>query len=181
MFSGVRSLRNCCCNWSMRDTWSPDWLRFCGYNERSGDVLLNLVPPKSIQGVLVEDNQATIRILENGRSPTFRHADKTQRVNLSWLEEQFKRKWYRLVHGPSVLQAADILTKPFTNSEKWKFAVELLGHSHGKGSEKSAKSAVSSLPQVSQALPATPHKSTGGARSQSSHCGSLLLTRLEVE
>ena len=46
-------------------------------NERSGDTLLNLLPRKSIQGVFVEDNQATIiRILENGKSPTFRHRDK---------------------------------------------------------------------------------------------------------
>ena len=27
-----------------------------------------------------------------------------------------------------MMQAADILTKPFTSSEKWKFAVSLLGH-----------------------------------------------------
>ena len=70
------------------------------------------------------------------KSPTFRHTDKTQRVNLSWLEEQFRRKWYRLVHGPSMMQAADILTKPFTSAEKWKFAVHLLGHSDGKNGGK---------------------------------------------
>ena len=64
--------------------------------------------PRSIKGVFVEDNQATIRILENGKSPTFTQT-KTQRVNLSWLEEQLERRWYKLVHGPSMLQAADIL------------------------------------------------------------------------
>ena len=86
---------------------------------------LNVFPTVD-KGVFVEDNQATIRILENGKSPNFRHTDKTQRVNLSWLEEQFKRRWYKLVHGPSMLQAADILTKPFVNAEKWKLAVKLL-------------------------------------------------------
>lgn len=55
----------------------------------------------------------------------FRHTDKNQRVNLSRLEEQFKRKWYKLVQGPSMMQAADIVTKPFTNAEKWKFATYL--------------------------------------------------------
>ena len=130
-------------------------------NERSGDTLLNLIPPKSIQGVFVEDNQATIRILENGKSPTFRHTDKTQRVNLSWLEEQFRRKWYKLVHGPSMMQAADILTKPFTNAEKWKFAVHLLGHSDGKNNGKTNKSNPHSKSQVSHALPAASDESSG--------------------
>ena len=30
------------------------------------------------------------------------------------------------MHGPTVLQAADILTKPFTNADKWKRAVRLM-------------------------------------------------------
>ena len=94
--------------------------------EEEGECMISMFSPRSIKGVFVEDNQATIRILENGKSPTFRHTDKTQRVNLSWLEEQFKRRWYKLVHGPSMLQAADILTKPFVNAEKWKLAVKLL-------------------------------------------------------
>ena len=94
--------------------------------EKEGECMISMFSPRSINGVFVEDNQATIRILENGKSPTFRHTDKTQRVNLSWLEEQFKRRWYKLVHGPSMLQAADILTKPFVNAEKWKLAVKLL-------------------------------------------------------
>ena len=94
--------------------------------EKEGESMITLYAPHSIKGVFIEDNQATIRILENGKSPTFRHTDKTQRVNLSWLEEQFKRRWYKLVHGPTQLQAADIFTKPFANSEKWKNAIKLL-------------------------------------------------------
>ena len=94
--------------------------------EKEGESMISLYAPHSIKGVFIEDNQATIRILENGKSPTFRHTDKTQRVNLSWLEEQFKRRWYKLVHGPTQLQAADIFTKPFANSEKWKNAIKLL-------------------------------------------------------
>ena len=94
--------------------------------EKEGEGMISMFSPQSIKGVFVEDNQATIRILENGKSPTFRHTDKTQGINLSWLEEQFKRRWYKLLHGSSILQAADILTKPFVNAEKWKFAVHLL-------------------------------------------------------
>ena len=103
-----------------------DW-EFIGM-ERMGDNMVSLFPPERLEGVFVEDNQATIKILENCKLPTFCHTDKTQRVNLSWLSEQSKRKWYRLIHGPSMMQAADILTKPFTNSEKWKFALVLLSH-----------------------------------------------------
>ena len=60
--------------------------------EKEGECMIPMFSPRSIKGEFVEDNQATIRILENGKSPTFRHTDKTQRVNLSWLEEQFKKK-----------------------------------------------------------------------------------------
>ena len=103
-----------------------DW-EFLGL-EREGERAIELICPDCMMGVFVEDNQATIKILEKGKSPKFRHADKTQRTNLSWLSEQFRRKWYSLVHGPTLMQAADILTKPFINTEKWRHAVRLLGH-----------------------------------------------------
>ena len=116
-----------------------DW-DFIG-KEREGEEMVNLIAPNSIQGVFIEDNQATIRILENGKSPTFRHSDKTQRVNLSWLSEQFQRKWYRIVHGPTMLQAADIFTKPFVNAEKWNFAMKLLSIRLAKTTPPDAKAA----------------------------------------
>ena len=40
------------------------------------DYGLIVAAPHSIQPVVLEDNQATIRILESGKSPAFRHADK---------------------------------------------------------------------------------------------------------
>ena len=92
-----------------------------------GDSSLILSAPHSIQPVL-EDNQASVRIMESGKSPAFRHADKTQRINLGWLSEQFRRKHYVLAYISTSLQAADILTKPFTNADKWRCAVRLLGH-----------------------------------------------------
>ena len=58
---------------------------------------MSMFSPRSI----VEDNQATIRILENGKSPTFRHTDETQRVNLAWLAGTVLRgDGTQLVHGP---------------------------------------------------------------------------------
>lgn len=123
--------------------------------EREGSQDITLFAPKSVEGVFVEDNQATIRIFESGKSPAFRQIDKTQRVNLSWLEEQFGRKWYRLVHGPTVLQAADIFTKPFTNSEKWGSALKLL-------------SIWDKMPNATDSMqvPSTPAKPSGGGSSR---------------
>ena len=132
--------------------------------EKEGECMISMFSPRSIKGVFVEDNQATIRILENGKSPTFRHTDKTQRVNLSWLEEQFKRRWYKLVHGPSMLQAADILTKPFVNAEKWKLAVKLLALTPTKKITP-PKALASASEAITPPIIATP--STGGPAAKS--------------
>ena len=94
---------------------------------REGSMDIYLIGKGTFEMVFLEDNQATIRILESGRSPAFRHADKTQRLNLAWLAEQFQRKHFTLVYVPSMLQAADIFTKPFTSTEKWNQLLKLLG------------------------------------------------------
>ena len=44
------------------------------------DYGLLVAAPRSIQPVILEDNQATIRSLESGKSPAFRYADKTQSI-----------------------------------------------------------------------------------------------------
>ena len=92
----------------------------------SKDIGLIAHVPHAIEPVVLEDNQATIRILESGKSPAFRHADKTQRINLGWIAEQFRRRHYKMAYINTNLQAADILTKPFTNSDKWSKALELM-------------------------------------------------------
>ena len=93
---------------------------------RSKDIGLIACMPHAIEPILLEDNQATIRILESGKSPAFRHADKTQRINLGWIAEQFRRRHYKMAYINTMLQAADILTKPFTNLDKWHKALELM-------------------------------------------------------
>ena len=93
---------------------------------RSKDIGLIACMPHAIEPIILEDNQATIRILESGKSPAFRHADKTQRINLGWIAEQFRRRHYKMAYINTMLQAADILTKPFTNLDKWSKALELM-------------------------------------------------------
>ena len=39
--------------------------------EKEGECMISMFSPRSIKSVFVEDNQATIRILESGKSPTF--------------------------------------------------------------------------------------------------------------
>ena len=110
------------------------------------DSSLIMSAPHSIQPVVLEDNQATIRIMESGKSPAFRHADKTQRINLGWLSEQFRRKHYVLAYISTTLKAADILTKPFTNADKWRHAVRLLGHGVVKPDSRSSASPSTAAP-----------------------------------
>ena len=111
-----------------------------------GNSSLILSAPHSIQPVVLEDNQATIRIMESGKLPAFRHADKSQRINLGWLFEQFRRKHYVLAYISISLQAADILTKPFTNADKWRHAVRLLGHGIIKPDSRSAAAPSTTAP-----------------------------------
>ena len=76
--------------------------------------------------------------MKSGKSPAFRHADKTQSINLGWLSEQVRRKHYVLAYIGTSLQAADILTEPLTNADKWRHAVRLLGHGIIKPDSRSA-------------------------------------------
>ena len=39
--------------------------------EKEGECMISMFSPRSIKGVFVEDNQATIRILENGKITHF--------------------------------------------------------------------------------------------------------------
>ena len=93
-------------------------------------------------------------IMESGKSPAFRHAGKTQRINLGWLSEQFRRKHYVLAYISTSLQAADILAKPFTNADKWRHAVRLVGHGVIKPDSSSA-AAPSTTASTSDARPRT--------------------------
>ena len=75
-----------------------------------------------------EDNQATIQILKTAKNPTLRHLNRTHRVNISWLCEVFRDlDEVELVYCKTDDQAADILTKAFTNPIKWKAALDLIG------------------------------------------------------
>ena len=49
-------------------------------SEKRGDESVYMAGPGSLEVICLEGHQATIRILESGRSPSFRHTDKTRRL-----------------------------------------------------------------------------------------------------
>ena len=98
----------------------------------------------------------SIRILESGKSPAFRHADKTQRINLGWLSEQFRRKHYQLAYISTSLQAADILTKPFTSVEKWGKALKLISIGDIKSNARSYSTGTAAPPAIPSAAASRP-------------------------
>jgi hypothetical protein len=83
--------------------------------------------------VLVEeDNAPAIIILEKVKLNTIRHKNRTHRVNARGLHDIFKREPTMLLRKiGSNDQAADMLTKPFTNEEKWKTATDMISQYGG--------------------------------------------------
>ena len=76
---------------------------------------------------LMEDNQATITILQQGHPQKLRRTDRTQRISFRWLQEQFVNRQFELINVDTTLQAADILTKAFDSTPVWHHALELTG------------------------------------------------------
>jgi RNA:NAD 2'-phosphotransferase (TPT1/KptA family) len=80
------------------------------------------VPPLTGRGILVilEDNEAVIKMTVKGRSPNMRHVARTHRVDLDFLFDLFKKD-----HGITIRyvgtksQIADILTKGQFTTVQW--------------------------------------------------------------
>ena len=57
-----------------------------------------------------------------------KHVNRTQNVSFKWLKQQFEREPFDLINVGTLYQAADILTKAFTNAAKWEHhAFRLIG------------------------------------------------------
>ena len=77
--------------------------------------------------VMVEDNDAVIKMLKKGRAPSMVHVSRTHRCNLDWLLE-------RSINDPCIFtryietkqQIADLLTKPNFSVKDWCNLCELL-------------------------------------------------------
>ena len=75
---------------------------------------------------IMEDNQATIKIVKKGYSQKLRHISRTHKVDLSSIKEVLDRDTVSVEYVDTNLQAADIFTKGLA-PHKWDNALDLLG------------------------------------------------------
>ena len=84
---------------------------------------------RSVKLRILEDNQATIKVLEKGFSPKLRHTTRTHRVDVGSVHEVLQEDNIGLEYVDTHSQAADIFTKTLP-PHKWESAIELLGITH---------------------------------------------------
>ena len=81
---------------------------------------------RPIDLIVLEDNQATIKIIRNGYSSKLRHVNRVHKINLSSVYERFEGDNVDIVYCNTDFQAADIFTKALAPN-KWDHALKLLG------------------------------------------------------
>ena len=78
-----------------------------------------------------EDNEAVIKKIMKGRSPTLRHVSRTHRVALDWLFDRIKLDpKIQIKYIDTKNQLADILTKGNFTRDEWNHLLTLLNISH---------------------------------------------------
>ena len=78
-----------------------------------------------------DDNEAVIKMIIEGRSPTKRHVSRTHRVSLDWLFDRIN--WDAKIKIKSIdtkNQVADILTKGNFTRDEWNHLLCLFKISH---------------------------------------------------
>ena len=78
-----------------------------------------------------EDNEAVIKMIIKGRSPTMRHVSRTHRVALDWLFDRINLdSQIQIKYIDTKNQLADILTKGNSTREEWNHLLNLFNISH---------------------------------------------------
>ena len=78
-----------------------------------------------------EDNEAVIKMIMKGRSPTMRHVSRTHRVALDWLFDRINLDpKIQIKYIDTKNQLADILTKGNFTRDEWKHLLTLFNISH---------------------------------------------------
>ena len=77
-----------------------------------------------------EDNEAVIKMIKNGRSPTMRHVSRTHRVALDWFERTNLDPKIQIMYIDTKNQHADILTKGNFTRDEWNHLLCLFNISH---------------------------------------------------
>ena len=74
----------------------------------------------SAQLLILEDNDAVIKMILKGRSPTMKHVSRTHRVDLDWLFERIREDpGINIKYINTKDQIADILTKASFTAQQW--------------------------------------------------------------
>ena len=78
-----------------------------------------------------EDNEAVIKMIMKGRSPTMRHVSRTHRVALDWLFDRINLDpKIQIKYIDTKNQLADILTKENFTRDEWNHLLTLFNMSH---------------------------------------------------
>ena len=78
-----------------------------------------------------EDNEAVIKMIIEGRSPTMRHVSRTHRVALDWLFDRINLdSKIQIKYIDTKNQLADILTKGSFTRDEWNHLLNLFNISH---------------------------------------------------
>ena len=91
------------------------------------------VPSASQEALLYvfEDNEAVIKMIMKGRSPTMRHVSRTHRVALDWLFDRINLDpKIQIKFFDTKNQLADILTKGNFTRDEWNHLLTLFDISH---------------------------------------------------
>ena len=84
---------------------------------------------KESQLYIFEDNEAVIKMIIKGRSPTMRHVSRTHRVALDWLFDRVNLDAkIQIKYVESKNQLADILTRGHFTCNKWHNLLNFLKH-----------------------------------------------------
>ena len=106
---------------------------------------------------VLEDNEATIKIIRKGGSAKLRHVSRTHKINLASTYEQFQDPCIKLEYVNTKEQVADVFTKAIP-PQGWDHALRLMGLLHsalpsnasGPGSEHAPAAATSVAPGASK-------------------------------
>ena len=80
---------------------------------------------------VVEDNEAVIKMIIKGRSPTMRHVSRTHRVAIDWLFDRINLdSKIQIKYIDTKNQLADILTKGNFTRDEWNHLLKLFNISH---------------------------------------------------
>jgi hypothetical protein len=90
--------------------------------------LWDVLKGKPVNLRFMEDNTATIRIIEQGRSQALRYLARTHRVHIAWLKEVFQGRNMTIEYVDTKEQAADMFTKSTHTKDAWSRLMKLIGH-----------------------------------------------------